>query len=284
MVVKSLTLSSIRCLFSFLFLFSGLYAASKGNAQGVNQKKECVVLLCNKRYFPKFLDTVQLLVTKGNYHGDICLVIGDDLVGDELLNHKVIRKNHILVKHFPDLSFPDSFLDVARNLPNFGKLFQYHKLHLFNTYFKQWQTLLYIDCGMKIHSDIRPILKAKKSGVLLAHSDAYPSYFWKLYDQFSKEEADYYDKLSENFNLEVDYFQTTMMLYDTSIIQEDTFQNLYDLALKYPISITNDQGIIALYFTNIAAVWEQIALHDEKRFFYDYLKREKGNKYIMLKN
>ena len=36
--------------------------------------------------------------------------------------------------------------------------------------------------------------------------------------------------------LNIDYFQTTMMLYDTKIIKENTFNDLYDLTLEYPIS------------------------------------------------
>lgn len=247
-------------------------------------KNECVVLVSNKKYFPKFLDTVGSLTKKGNYHGDICLVIGDDLVGNDLLNHPLIKKNRILIKHFPDLQFSENFLNATRNLSVFGKLFQYHKFHLFNTYFKRWRTIFYIDCGIKIYSDIRPILDTKQPGMLLAHSDAFPEYSWKLHDQFNKKEEGYYNKLREKFNLDIDYFQTTMMLYDTSIIKENTFEDLYKLALDYPISLTNDQGIIALYFTSVMPVWKQIAIRNEKTFFYDYFKRDKKNKYIMLKS
>lgn len=223
-----------------------------------------------------------MLVTKGKYRGDICLVIGDDLVGSDLLNNELIKKHHVIIKHFPDLQFPEVFLEKARNLPNFGKVFQYHKLHLFNTYFKKWRTILYVDCGMKIYSAISPMLDIKKANTLLAHSDAFPEYSWKLHSQFDQKD-ERYDELNRNFSLDIDYFQTTMMLYDTNIIQENTFKHLYDLALQYPISITNDQGIIALYFTNVNPVWQQISIQNGKTFFYDYLKRANKTKYIMLK-
>jgi hypothetical protein len=241
-----------------------------------------VVLLCNKNYFPKFLQTVSELTSRGNYHGDICLLIGNDLVGDELLNNEVIKNNRVIIQHFPDLQFPDSFLKDTRKLPTFHKQFQYNKFHVFNTYFKHWDTLLYIDCGMSIYSDIRPILETRQMGTLLAHSDAYPNYAWKLRDQFKKDKK-YYKKLREKFNLDTDYFQTTMMLFDTSIIQENTFNDLYQLTLEYPISRTNDQGIIALYFTHIVPVWKQIPVRNEVTFFYDFFKRNKEEKYIMIK-
>lgn len=39
------------------------------------QESECIVFVTNNKYFPKFLKSLKELVTKGNYHGDVCLVI-----------------------------------------------------------------------------------------------------------------------------------------------------------------------------------------------------------------
>jgi len=74
------------------------------------------------------------------------------------------------------------------------------------------------------------------------------------------------------------------MLYDTSIIQHDTCYNIYNLMLEYPICITNDQGLIALYFTSIKPCFEQIKTNDENTYYYDYLSRNPKNRYIMLKS
>ena len=41
--------------------------------------KTCVVFLCDNAYFYKFINTCYELLTVGNYKGEICLVIGDDL-------------------------------------------------------------------------------------------------------------------------------------------------------------------------------------------------------------
>ena len=163
-------------------------------------------------------------------------------------------------------------------------MFQYHKLHLFNVFFKNWDYIFYLDCGITIFSDISPILNEITENTLLAHSDAYPTYEWKLHNQFDKNNTDYFTKLNNSFNLNIDYFQTTIMLYDTSIIENTTYTNLLNLLFEYPISITNDQGIIALYFTNIKPLFKQIKTHNENTHFYDYLSRAYNNKYIMLKS
>ena len=251
-------------------------------------KEVCVVFLCNKAYFSKFIYTCNQLIVNGKYKGNICLVVGDDLHNNELLNCDIIKNNNIIVKYFPNISFSNGFIDIQRkmNRPShwFKKLFQFHKLHLFNTFFKQWDYIFYLDCGITIFSDISPILSEMTENTILAHSDAYPTYEWKLHNQFDKNNIEYFSKLNTTYNLNNDYFQTTIMLYDTKIIRDDTYNNLLNLLIEYPISVTNDQGIIALYFTNIEPLFKQIKTHNEFIHFYDYLSRNKNNKYIMLKS
>jgi len=72
-------------------------------------------------------------------------------------------------------------------------------------------------------------------------------------------------------------------LYDTNIIENDTYDNLLKLSLEFPISTSNEQGIMALYFTNIKPLFEQIKTHNEHTHFYDCLSRNQNNRYIMLK-
>jgi hypothetical protein len=247
----------------------------------------CVVFVCNKAYFYHFIKTCSQLITNGNYKGPICLIIGNDLINDTLIHHDIIIKNNIIVKYFPDIPFDNSFLyqQYYMNRPShwFPKMFQYHKFHIFTTYFKQWDYILYLDCGMTIFSDIYPILNERKENILKAHSDAYPEYKNKLNFQFDSTNKEYYTKLSSTYNLNNDYFQTTMLLFDTKIIEYTTYNNLYNLLMEYPISISNDQGIIALYFTVVKPCFEQIKLYDNTTYFYDFLSRDSKNKYIMLK-
>lgn len=254
-------------------------------------KKLCVVFVCDKAYFNKFVYTCNQLLTNGKYKGDICLVIGDDLINDKILKNDIIIKNNVIIKYFPNNNFDNDFLHKQYNMNRpphwFKKLFQYHKLHLFNTFFKSWKYIFYLDSGITIFSDITPIINEiinnkKNYNSLLAHSDAYPTYEWKLHNQFDKTN-NYFSKLNKIYNLNIDYFQTTIMLYDTNIIEENTYNDLYNLMLEYPISITNDQGIIALYFTNIKPYFKQIKINNENTYFYDYLSRNSNNKYIMLK-
>lgn len=245
----------------------------------------CAVFLCNKSFLKKFKYTCNLLITSGNYIGDICLVIGDDLNNDDIFNDEFIKNNNIIVQYFPNIQFSNEFLEIQEKMQRsshwFIKRFQFHKLHLFSLFFKKWDYIFYLDCGITIFSDVTPILNEITENTLLAHSAS--NYESKLISQFDKNNEQYFPILNEKYNLDVDYFQSAMMLYDTKIIQNDTFDNLVNLLLEYPISITNDQGIISLYFTNIQPVFKQIKISNDDTFFYDFLSRNSDNKYIMLK-
>jgi len=253
----------------------------------MNNNSVCVIFVCDKNYFNKFVDTCNELITIGKYSGNICLVIGDDLHNDEMLDCEFIKNNNIVIKYFPNIPFSNEFLEVNNKINSDGrnitKRFQWHKLHLFNVFFKQWNYMFYLDCGMTIFDDISPILAQATENTLLAHSDAYPFYEWKLHVQFDKTNIEYFSNLNNKYNLDIDYFQTGMMLYDTTIIEDDTYDNLLHLSHEYPISRTNEQGIIALYFTNIKPLFKQIKTHNESMYFYDCLSRDTNNKYIMLK-
>lgn len=253
----------------------------------MNNNSFCVVFVCNKAYFDKFLYTCNLLVTNGNYTGDICLIIGNDLQNDPLLQSAFFSKYNIKIVYFPEIIVNDKFIETQRNLKRadhwFGKLFQYYKLYLFNTFFKQWNYIFYMDCGITIFSDITPILNEATPNTILGHSDAYPIYEWKLNIQFDQTH-ELFSTLQSKYNLSIDYFQTTIMLYDTNIIENNTFDDLYKLMLEFPISNTNDQGIIALYFTNCKPLYKQLRIKNDTTYFYDYLSRDKKSPYIMLKS
>lgn len=247
----------------------------------------CAVLLTNDSYFNKLLYTLNGVLRFG-YTGDICIVIGDDLVGSEKLSHPLLQHNRIHIKHFPDIVFSSDFLakfsTINRDEHWRKKTFQYHKLHLFNAFFKKWDYIFYLDAGVTVLNSIDPIISLKEPGTLLAHSDAYPDYVWKLKTQFIQDD-DSYNNLVSKFDLEVDYPQTTIMLYDTNIINDSTYSDLLSLAEDVKISKTNDQGIIALYFASIKRIWKQIQLGDDATWYYDYAVRpNKQNKpHILLK-
>jgi hypothetical protein len=247
----------------------------------------CVVFVTDFNYLHKFVKTALTLRHEGRYDGDICLIVGDDLKDHPVFQEPVFQYLRIQVQHFPNFVIPEETLKTMATLDRaehwFPKRFQYHKFHLFNTFFKQWRRIFYMDCGITIFGPIQPILDCWKEKTVLAHSDAYPTYEWKLHNQFVAK-TPYIDQLRERYDLSVDYPQTTILLFDSDLIQPTMEQELYQLMLQYPNSVSNDQGIIALYFTNIRPLWKQIPTGNETTNYYDYMNRNNGKPYIMLKS
>lgn len=266
-------------------------------------KNIVAVFLCDRKYYSKFMKTCEQLINNGKYKGDIVLVVGDDLKSAS--SEQFILKFNIKVKYFPNIVFSEDFIKIQKSLPRpghwFEKLFQYHKLYLFDVYFKQWDYVFYIDCGMSIYNSVQPIINLSSPGIMWANRDGVDGEVFeedeirsynkligdgigqslKLHAQFCKVEP-YYTSLKEKYELGHNCFQTTTMLYSTDLISNDTFSNLLSLTNQYPISRTNDQGIISLYFTKIISSWKQIPHLLNNQYTYDLVNCV-HKPYIMIK-
>ena len=87
---------------------------------------------------------------------------------------------------------------------------------------------------MTIIDDVNVFFTIDCTDKLLAHSDAYPSYVWKLYTQFDLNSVPLLSNVLINtYNLNCDYFQTGILYYDSSIITESTCNDLIELSTKY---------------------------------------------------
>lgn len=249
----------------------------------------------NKRFVEKAHAMLCEIREIGQYEGDIVCIISDDLVG-----YSKLAGDNIIIKHFKEIDKSKIIDDIRKHpsnekkkklvqecFPMSFKSIHYHKFYCFHRYFKQnYKRCLYLDTGIKIFKPINKIINLDCKDKILAHSDAYPDYKSKLSDQFDNVIfPELFDQLNVVYNLNIDYFQATMMLYDTEVINDDTFDTLVKLSNVYINSKTNDQAILNLYFNCLLKKWKQIKIKDEETHYYDFYKRFDliENDYIMLK-
>jgi hypothetical protein len=250
--------------------------------------KKCVVLMTDKNYINKCIKTISDIQGVGNYKGTIILLSSPDIpdyVFDGLQN--------VLIKRF-DLIDIEYLLSKIKERPyikpndgrHFTKTFQWHKIHLFDEYFKQWKYVFYIDAGVTIFKDINVFFELAKENTLLAHSDNYPTYEWDLSHQFDTNYLEKYEELHNRINLHRDSFQTSIMLYDTTVIKKDTKQELIKLMNEYPICRNNEQSLFNIYFNGIYHIWRPINTAYKGKLLYDYIKRYNHTiyDYTMLKS
>jgi len=258
------------------------------------QKKWVLVFLSNEPYINKAFQSIQMARQVGQWTDDIVLLVSTTLYNHDEVKD-VAKMMNVILREVEDRNF-ETILNVWRKHPEhedysyvMPRGFMYNKFHIFDTFFRQWDIVFYLDAGARINGPLERMKRScEPSNCIYAHSDAYPTYEWKLSTQFC---LDMFETVIEKvqmlgtYNLSTDYFQGTMCIYDTKIIEENTVDRLFELSEKYPIARRMDQGILNLYFLCERNLWKQIPVRDEQGFLYDYMERKpcRGRDYLILK-
>lgn len=227
-----------------------------------------------RRYAKKFFIQLE---DNGNFHGEIILITSK--ITPTFIFKSIRNNKNIKILRFKKIKFTSKTKNSLNNLdtgnqPNRNKTknFQWSKLNLFREEIKQFRFVFYLDINMSIHSDLNELLKVKPNQKLLARNDSYPDLVNTLSTQFDKTHS-LYKELEKAFNLETkEYFQTGILYFDTNIISKTTYLELINLVEKYPISITNEQGILNLYFKYIKNNYEELPIKIGKLMTYYYWK------------
>jgi hypothetical protein len=251
-----------------------------------------LALIANEPYIERAKRTIAECRDTGGWQDDIVLLVPVSLMTDTSLT-LFAKELRIILKELPNRNYKN-ILDLwAKNRQHDdndyikSRSFIYMKFYLFDMFFKQWKTVFYIDAGMRVFDKLSPFKTlCEPQNCLYAHSDSYPKFEWKLHRQFSFEilSAEQRAMLNE-YNLDIDYFQSTLLIYDTNILEDTIVDDLFELVEQFPSARWGDQPILNLYFTCVRGLWRQIPLRHEKGFLYDYHQREGYtiSDYVLLK-
>lgn len=228
-----------------------------------------------KKNFSRLLKQIRYI---GKFDGEIILITS--LLSPTFLLKNINKKNKIKVLRFRKIKFDLETNKILSTLSqgsnrHVNKNFQWQKLFLFHTKLKNWKYIFYLDINMNIHHDLRPLLQIKPKNKLFARADGYPNYEWELNTQFDKTNK-LFKTLSNEFDLSIkNYFQTGVMYFDTDLINTNTVKEILNLVKKFPISITNEQGILNIYFIYIKNSYEELVHEVSGKISYFYWMLEK---------
>jgi hypothetical protein len=239
---------------------------------------KCVAFISNKRYLLKTLNTLTQLRKIGKYTGDVIIIRGtdwDENTDKSFIEYKKFEIYPIYVKEFSEID-TSNIKNIFNKCPyespfncRVDKLFQLHKFYLFHEYMKKWDVVLFIDAGFKVHREIEDVWTLDWKNKLIANEESFKNPTWTLSLQFCIDKENPFTKgLNQDFNLNCKYFQSGFLMYDTNIIQKDTFSTLIYLMNKYPTFKTNDQAIMNLLFNLTLKNWK--ALHTLNQNIYEY--------------
>ena len=103
--------------------------------------ERCIVLVSNSNYFQKAFTTIYMLRTIGNYSGSIVLITDDNSILHNS-DHNMVESLSITIKTFEniDLSYVlgkinDTPFKQTLDRRELTKTFQWHKLHIFDTFY-----------------------------------------------------------------------------------------------------------------------------------------------------
>lgn len=215
------------------------------------------VTLTDQSYFNKALQTIHELRHYGQWQGDIILIAVDfEPKIENVIIHPIKHIDHLPLweewKRYPIKRMDDN--------RHYGKFYQWDKLQVFTSFFKQWERIIFLDAGMRVCSNVNSILSIDYKDQFIAPDDSTPGDNGnRLKVQFDLEankittQLLHYE-LGKEW-LEQKYFINCIFMFDTNLITDTTLDELKMLMYKYPISLCNEMGIMNLYFNVKHKVW-----------------------------
>lgn len=136
----------------------------------------------------------------------------------------------------------------------------YHlKYHVFETYFKNWDKILYLDCDTMIFDKLDGLfdLLNENNNLFVDFEKNSIKKFFTTWSPINESNQNDYDLLAQETDINKNGFNAGILLYNSSIIKEDTIERLYHLDEKYKkinkhVENGTDQPIINLIYREIA--------------------------------
>ena len=140
------------------------------------------------------------------------------------------------------------------------KLYQWDKFFVFSDYFRKWKRVVFLDAGMRVLDTVQPLLDIPYEGKFLAPDDSDPyDNGRRFHIQFDfNADPDTTVRLFTDYPADVfhkKYFLNCIFVYDTSILDVVTMDDLFHAMNDYPIAKCNEMTIMNLIVAMKHKLW-----------------------------
>jgi hypothetical protein len=246
-----------------------------------------VVSLTDEKYYERAIRTIKDIRFRGEWTGDLVLItVGFNAPKEFLDSYQVtpFYVDHIdtstVVENYK--KYPIKPTDDNRE---FIKLTQWDKFYVFHPFFLKWNTVVFMDAGLRVFNPIRHLTSLDCSGVLMAPINnttfeqineigVYPEVDEKLFQEYDR------SILTE------ECFLNCIWMYDTSLINKITMDECVNTMNKYPIWRNNEMSTMNLLFAIKYRVWKpfpQFTENGEKELFGWCEKGRMWNDFCFIK-
>ena len=164
------------------------------------------------------------------------------------------------------------------------KLTQWDKFYVFDSWFLQWERVVYLDAGLRVVDRISHLLELDCEGLFLAPDDAAPYDTEKRFGGIIELDAERHPDVVQEFLREYDpailkerYFLNCIWMYDTALLHRIHLTDFMDAMNRYPISRCNEMTIMNLLLTFKHRVWRPFPSHcprEERRRLFGWTERD----------
>ncbi len=204
--------------------------------------KKLIILGTDQNYLNHIIYNINNIRDK---HGEIDICILYDQKHDDVIKYRL--QNYNVIFHGIKPINSDTF-DHAYNL----------KYHIFETFFKNWNKILYLDCDTVIFDNLEPLfnlLNDEKKFFVDFEGIKIIDFFTMWCPRNQENDSDYLS-LEKETDVYKNGFNGGILLYSTDVINNDTVQRLYELDKKYKfinkhVEKGSDQPIINLVYSDI---------------------------------
>ena len=242
------------------------------------------VTLCDITQFDRAKGTISQLYHRGNWRGNIVIITVNFTPDDSFIEEysvmiypvQHINTDYIVqeIKKYPFYEPNDK-----RQL---NKLIQWDKLYVFSSYFKQWDRVIFLDAGIHVFNDVQLFVDLDCTNSILASDDSDP------YDNGVRFHRQI--DLSMNTNVVIDfintfgvdcltkkYFLNCMFMFDTQLIEENTFNELIEMMNRFPICRCNEMTLMNMYFTLQKNVWKPFPMITGDKLTFTFCETNYNN-------
>lgn len=225
------------------------------------------VTICDEAYFGKAIQTIQDIRGKGQWAGPIVLIAVGFTPSKELCDQYILE-----YVQFPTIP-TDYLLEQYRKNPlsipthdrrEFTKVTQWEKLHLFDTYFKQWERVVYLDAGLRILDNVENFLCLDWKGKFLAPDDTWNDANKRFRCQLEMTNNPHVlTSFTETYGagiLDETYFLNCMWIYDTALLTVSYKNDMIDIMNRYPLWRTNEMGVMNVFLCFQHRLWTPFPL------------------------
>jgi hypothetical protein len=225
--------------------------------------KRVVVTLTDAGYFHKAQRTIADIRSRGQWTEDLVLItVGFDAPQNLLDEYRIIlfRIEHIDTTYLLEQYKKCPIRPTCDNR-EFGKLTQWDKFSVFNTWFLQWDRVIYFDAGLRIVDSIHYLADLPCDGAFMAPDDCAPYDTTGVFSKIIEIDRNppVVEQLFQEYPRDIldrRYFLNCIWMYDTTLLRTITYAELADTMNRYPICRCNEMTIMNLLFTMKYQVWK----------------------------